>query len=358
MSSSRENLATIKHYSIDLVARDAYTFSVQITDTNDHAVIADLTLDPMDNTLAAVLSKTAIEKLGADAGVVLETLSNVLPEKIGAKEFVVLPVGTDLTGYVPAENAEFKRLRQVSRLDLEKSAALVLASHQDLVTELDAKCEMVVGMSEIARRLSHAKPYDEIFAFLEGHADFTPGKMTEYKDEDVQGKRARFNNSKVVPIAILNAEKRLCGVIRVLAMGNQFGYLSDETMNQELISLDKFPGANVDEQKKNRGIFLLAYLARKTCALVHEQDHFLMIAAAGREEIYDAIGMQRFPISGYAVMMKLGRPGSALVAIKEKLVKPFSQAEAVSSLGVMPAPVGGRAETEAKAHVEKVGLNQ
>jgi hypothetical protein len=125
-------------------------------------------------------------------------------------------------------------------------------------------------------------------------------------------------------------------------MGNGFMYLSDETLDQEMLPLEKFHGDTAEEKAKNRGKFLLAYLANKACSLVKDQDHFLMIAASGREDIYDAIGLKTFPIKSddYVVTMKLGKPGLALTTIKEKLVKPsFSEVAAISKLGVIPAPV-------------------
>src|SRR5205085_2854158 len=151
------------------------------------------------------------------------------------------------------------------------------------------------------------------------HANFTPGKMTEYKEEEIEGAKARFNNSNVKTIALLNQQNRLCGIIRSLSMGNKFAYLSDETINQEILPLEKFQGNNVDEQIKNRAKFLLAYLANIACSLAKNQDHFLMIAASGREDIYDSVGFQTFPIQSndYVVTIKLGKPGLSLTSIKE-----------------------------------------
>jgi hypothetical protein len=359
MSLSRKNLGLVKNYSIDLATIDTNTFSIQVINLSDQTILADLPLDPMDNTLAAVLDKHALSKLGEDAVFVLKALSELLQEQIGAKEFVVLPTGADLPGYVPAQHAEFKRLRHASREDLEKRAFAILEQYSGLANELDKTHECVVGMPAIIKGLQHDKPYEEIFALLENHANFTVGKMTEYKDEDIQGKKARFNNSNVVPLAMLDSSQRLCGLIRVLSMGNKFGYLSDETINQEIIPAEKFPGSTVEEQKKNRSLFLLAYLTSKACALVKDQDHFLLIAAAGREDIYDAIGMQTFPIKSndYVVTMKLGKPGPLLNSIKDKLIKPFSNVEAISKLGITPGPVISKTETNIGVQ-QFQGLNQ
>jgi hypothetical protein len=342
MSLSRRNLGTVKNYSIDLVTKDANTFSVQIVDSNTRGLVADLPLDPMDNTLAGVLNKYELQELGEDAEPVLKVLSELLQEHIGAKEFIVLPAGANLPGFVPAQDAAFKRLRHANRADLEKKTASILEQYSVLTAELNESYECLTGMSAIEKGLQHDKPNEEIHGFLLGHANFTVGKTNEYKDEDIQGKKARFNNSKVVPLALLNSSHRLCGVIRALSMGNRFAYLSDETVNQEIISAEKFPGSTIDEQKKNRNIFLLAYLLNKTCAALQDQDHLLMIAASEREDIYAAVGMQTFPIQSndYVVTMKLIlKPGLALTAIKEKLIKPFSEVGAINVLGLTPAPV-------------------
>lgn len=354
MSLTRKSIKLVKNYSIDFVTKDANTFAIQVSDLNDGTVLADLPFDPMDNTLAAVLDKNTIAKLGADAELVLQTLSETLQEQIGAKEFVVVPAGSSLPGYTPAEQAEFKRLRHASRETLDKQTDAILSQYSELTAELDEKSTCAAGMPDIIKELQHDKPYEEIFALLEGHANFTVGKMSEYKDEDIQGKKARFNNSNVMPLAILDANKRLAGLIRVLSMGNQFSYLSDETINQEIIPADKFPGNSVDEQKKNRSIFLLAYLVNMACIAAKGQNHFLLIAAAGREDIYEAIGMQNFPIkdNDYVVTMKLGKPGPLLASVKEKLITPFSNVAATNRLGLNPAPVANQAEL--KAEVEQL----
>jgi len=342
MSLPRTPLSNVGQYSIDLVVQDEYTYSIQILDLSNQAILADLPFDPMDNTLGAVIDKDAIAKLGIDAAPVLEALSKILQEQIGAKELVVMPTGFILPGYILPQNAEFKRLRQASHTDIEIGAASILERHQDLVMELDKKYEMVFGIAELMKKIPHNKPYEEISDFLEGHADFTPGKMTEYKEEDIQGKKARFSNRNVTTIAMLNQQQVLCALLRGLSMGNGFMYLSDETINQDILPLEKFHGDTAEEKEKNRGIFLLAYFLNKACLLVKDQDQFLIIAASGREDIYDAIGFQTFPIKSddYVATMKFSKPGLALAAIKEKLIRPsFSEVAAISKLGALPAPV-------------------
>ena len=341
MSLSRTTLSLgARDYYFDILSKDKSTYSVQISNSNNQ-MIADLPLDPMDNTLAAVLDKNAISKLGEDTGIVLNTLSEILQEKIGAKEFVLVPTSVNLPGYIPAQDAEFKRLRHVDRIALEKSSFAILEQYREVTKELDEKYEIVLGIGELEKELQHNKPYEEIFALLNNHANFTPGKMTEYKEEDIEGAKARFNNNMVKIIAMLNQQHRLCGIIRSLSMGNKYSYLSDETINQEILTLEKFQGNTADEKAKNRATFLLAYLANRACSLVKDQDHFLMIAASGREDIYDAVGLKNFPIksSDYVATMKLGKPGSILTSIKENIIKlSFSKAAAIGNIGLMPIP--------------------
>jgi hypothetical protein len=77
---------TYQHNTLTRRINSRNTFSVQISDSN--SVVADLPLDPLDNTLAAVLDENALSKLGKDAEIVLNELSKFLQEQIGAKEFI------------------------------------------------------------------------------------------------------------------------------------------------------------------------------------------------------------------------------------------------------------------------------
>ncbi len=341
MALSRKVLTTVGNYSIELVAQNANTYSIQILDLNDHTILANLPLDPMDNTLAAVIDKNTIAKLGAAAPAVLESLSKALQEQIGGKEFLVVPPGVDLPEYILAQNAGFKRLRQASRADLEKTTASILDEYKDLVRELDQTKEIIVGIASLTKKLPPQNPYEEILVFLAKHADFTPEKMIEYNQEDIQGKKARFNNHHVTTIAMLDQQQRLCGIVRGLFMGNEFMYLSDETVNQEILPLDKFQG-----DAKTRSKFLLAYLVNKVCALV-KQNYLLIIAADKREDIYDGIGFQTFPMKSedYVVRMKLAKPAPALADVKEKLLQPSSEMAVISKVGVMPSPLASAAGT-------------
>lgn len=347
MPLTRKSLSSVPPYSIDLVTKDAYTFAIQIMDHGTREVVVELPLDPMDNTLAGVIDKTALEKLGVNAEAVLNELSTVLQAQIGAKEFVILPAGANLPGYLPAEQVtQFGRLRHASRQALETSTLSILNKYKDLTVELNMSCGFVAGMSVIEGVLTPSgKAYDALLTLLENHANFTPGKMNEYKEEQVQGSKARFNNGSVLPIALLDSNNSLRGVIRVLSMGNGFAYISDETIDQEIIPLDRFQGETLEAKQKNRSEFLLAYLLRAAC-VCDGQEHFLLIAASGRVDVYEALGLQVFPIlsrdyilsKDYVVTAKPGAPGPLLTSIKVELVKPFSNASAMSSFGVLPMP--------------------
>lgn len=351
MSLPRINLAVVNHYSIDLTKKDQFTYSIQLRDLNEESILSDLSLDPMDNTLAAVIDKDTVSKLGADAASVLEKIATVLPEKIGVKEFIIVPKTANFPGFIPVqENTEFTRTRHANRKELEKSTEAILKQHSDLEDQLDKQTELVMGINELVKKIPHHKPYHEILALLETHADFTKEKMQEYEAEDVQGVKARFNGEKVTTIAMLNEQKdkeeqknqkHLCAIVRCLAMGNKFGYLSDETVNQNILPLEKFPGNSPEEQMKERAKFLLAYIANRACKIATDQDNFLMIAARGREDIYDAVGFKQFPIvsDDYVVMMKFTRePRPLMQSIQKNLVEPeFSNVEAINRMGINAA---------------------
>src|SRR5579862_4614325 len=180
---SVESNESKNNYEIRIANKDRYTDSVQITDASSQVMI-DLPLDPMDNTLAAKISNDAIAKLGQDAEEILKNLSVFLREQMGAKEFIIIPTNAKLPNFTPAQDHGFKRARHASRIALEKSSAAILEQHKDLVMELDSQYEIVSGIKELEKKLDHDNPYNEIYALLNKHANFTPGKMSEYKYED------------------------------------------------------------------------------------------------------------------------------------------------------------------------------
>lgn len=358
-------LSTIGHYSIDVVAKNEYTYSVQVTDLINNSTLIDLPLDPMDHTLAGVIEQRAIDALNADNATtpVLQALSKALREQIGAKEIILLPKGNTLPEYVPAQDFQkCKRLRHVNRTALETQSNAILEDYPALVKELDSLNNIAVGIKNIVEQLSKASninPYEKIQQFLQKNGDFTDGKMAEYTREDVKGKKARCHNSNVEVISalkdknplndkdVLKDENELTAFVRKLTMSSKFAYLSDETVDQNIIPLDKFSGKTVIEKAYKRGVFLLAYLASKACEVLKAQnatqDEFLMIAADGREGIYGALGLKEFDQKNndndYVVTMNFNKPGDVLNLIKRRILEVgFSNAQAVSKVGLMPAP--------------------
>lgn len=333
MRSNHQILADAGHYAITHVTHDEATHSIQIIDTRDNAIIADLHLDPMDNTLAGKISADSMTRLGADAEMILNVLSSTLQKKIGAKELILLPTDSTLPDYIPAESHSFKRTRHASRHRLEESTGAILAEHTALTALLDENFDIVIG-SENARKLIF-KFEERVFDLLNNHANFTEEKMTEYKSEDIQGVKARLTNSNVSAAFLLDKQRRLCGMIRSLAMGDNISYLSDETIVQDIISLNQFSGDTEQEKSHNRSIFLLAYVVNRVLAQIKQHDHFAIIAASGRENTYETVGFQSFPmqIPGYTLVIKLAPPCTLLNEIKSQLVTPPSNVSAIRQFG-------------------------
>lgn len=344
-----KNLTISGQYSINLVSENAHTHSIQVSDSRDGTVLVDLPLDPMDNMLASAVEMNVSKKLGADAETVFAVLSQVLREQIGAKEFVVMPVGVDLSGYVRVEMHEFNRSRQAARVELAAQSGILLDQYRELVSMLDEQYELVVGAEQLSNRL--AQPYLSIFHLLEKHARFTAEKMIEYKTEDLLGMYSRVNNRHVLPIGMVNRKSgHLCGFLRSLDMKNGFAYLSDETIDQNIVSLDSFAGETPKEKEKNRDTFLLAYFMNKAADILRAYDQFLIIAADKREANYDAVGFRAFPLNSdkYVARMKFGKRGPLLDAIKARILTPaFSNVSAIVSLGMRASPLEAQMKNEA-----------
>jgi hypothetical protein len=350
-------LTTVGNYVITLEGQDETTFSIQISDTRDNTIIVDLPLDPMDNTLAGTISADAIKKMGNDAQVVLEALSKTLQEKIGAKEFVLLPAGYTLPGFVPVQDHTFKRMRQGNRKDIIQYTDAILHQYADLAAMLDQQYNFVVGVNNIRKQVF--KFEQRVFDLFIEHANFTEEKMIEYKSEGIPGAKSRLNNSNVTVVAMLDKQSNLCGMLRSLAMGGEIAYLSDEIIIQNIISLDKFLGATDKEKAQNRGAFLLAYFANRAVSQIGHQEIFVIIAAAGRESIYEAIGFQALPINSqdYTLTIKLGASCLLLNKIKKQLITPPSNMMAVNQFGaIQSADVQATQVSELKHEEMKAGL--
>ena len=108
---------------------------------------------------------------------------------------------------------------------------------------------------------------------------------------------SRFKSEYIRPIVMLENDK-IVGIVRALLMGNGFVYLSDEVVNQDIVPLERFSGDLEEKQAYNRELFLLAYLMNKACKLgLADQTHLFIIAAKGREAIYDQAGYKKFPLA-------------------------------------------------------------
>lgn len=316
LSDRNQQLSKVSHFSINLVSDNATTYSIQIIDCDKEEVVIALPLDPMDNTLAATISKESIVKLGEDAANVLNELSTVMREKIGAKEFILMPQGSALPQFTPAEAHGFKRLRHASRADLSRAINEILSAHTKSTLILNEEYQVKTG-NQINPQLA--------LNLVNGHANFTEGKMAEYKEEERNGMRARLNNGNTgfSVVTMWDKENNLRGLIRCLGMGNGFAYLSDETINQDILPLAAFAGKDEAEQSCNRSIYLLAYFVNAFLNTT-DHNHFVIIAASGRENIYEAIGFKKFPINAndYALSINLSAPQKLLCEIKEIMVKP------------------------------------
>ena len=316
-----ENLAIGKNFSIDLIVKNDYTHSIQISHLSTKKVLQTIPFDPTDRTIAGSISKDALHSLDGEADNALRILSETLLQKLGAKEFIVVPAEKTLSNFTVPEKSGFARFRHCHRERFYASTKEILEKHKELTLELDKKYHFVIDEKMLMQGKNVKQRYQEINSILE-KARFTAGKMEEYKDEELQGKMSRLKNEFVRPIVMLDKKGHIAGMVRALLMGNNFAYLSDEVINQEIIPLEKFSGTSIEEQKYKRELFLLSYLMNKTCQLgLVDQNHLFIIAANGREKIYEQVGYKDFPLDlpGWKVMMKLGPPGPALTKAQENI---------------------------------------
>ncbi len=313
-----------RSFSIKIIT-EGLSSSIQIRDEKQ-TVVLNLPIDPMDNTIPAVISAEALERLGDAKDQVLKLVSDFMLNQVGAKRFLLVPTGTTLKGFVPAEKSEpFERLRHCSRKQLTEKTEVLLAKYAYLTARLDAEFKFTASEASI-RGEEGDRHYRENCAFLEGHAQFLKSKMAEYKEEAVAGMMARCKNEDVTPIRMeVETTRHLFGFVRAFRMDKGFAYFCDETVNQKTLPLEFFAGSNADEQAKNRNTFLLAYLLNRASSKLIDQKDFIIMAAFGRETIYEALGFEKFPrnaADGYTLLVgPRGAPGPALVKAKEDLLQ-------------------------------------
>lgn len=323
--SSVRCLAKGQNYSIDYrIDQDQVMHSIQIAQLSPVKILATVAVDPMDHMVAGSIGPEALKELGDEANEALDALSKVLLENFGAKELIIFPESKEakmnLPGFIPIQNAEFKRFRHASKADLIAATQKILSVYPALKSILDNRYDFVRD----AKTFLQDRPGKQLFAIqqLLSTAGFTQSKMKEYEFEDFQGKYARITSQHVIPIFMVdrNNNNHPIGMVRILKMGNTMGYLSDEVVNQNILPLDKFQGQDAKEQTSNRAMFLLSYLINQASKIAPEDlQHICFIAAAGREAMYDAAGAQLFPITGLRAVMNFGAPKPALQQAKENI---------------------------------------
>lgn len=329
----KTNLVQEKNFSIDLVTEDACTSSVQISRWPNEKVLARFPIDPTDNTIVGSIDKDRLVELGDEADYALQALSRALLENLGAKEFIMVSENISLPAFTEPQDSGFARMRQSGRAALMDKTAAILNRYPNLIAEMDERFHLITDVKSLLADTNISERYGAIHDILDNSARFSEGKHDEYKLEDLQGKMARVNNKYVSPFFLMDKANNIAGMVRSLSMKNHFAYLSDEVVNQENLSYEQFPGVNTEEQKKNREVFLLAYLMNRACQALNNKTHLFIIAAGGREALYDQIGWQAFPpkpeeLQGWKMMMKLSGPQLLLTEIKGNIKElPLTETE-------------------------------
>lgn len=319
---SRTNLASGSNFSIDVVSHNNYTYAIQISQLPSHDVLQIIPIDPTDNTIAGTIDVNALSPLGAEAKTVLQVLSEKMSSQLGAKEFMIVSGEGNLAEFIqPEENAKFTRFRHGDLDELKRHTKIILSDYPNIAAELDKRFNFVSDEKSLMAGRDCKQRYQEVTTVLE-KSRFTSGKLEEYKNEELQGKISRFKSEFIRPIVMLDEQGNIAGMVRVLMMGNQFAYLSDEVMNQDIISWERFSGTTEAEKKQNREMFLLAYLMNKVCQFgLADQNHVVIIAAKDREDIYEDVGFKEFPlkIDGWNAVMKFGPKGPLLETIQRTI---------------------------------------
>jgi len=318
----QENLIKREHFSIDFVVTDYYTHEIQLTQLPEQKVLVSIAVDPTDRTVAGCIDADNLIVLGDEARAATECLSRVLLEQFGAKQLmIVTSEATFASAYQSPEQLEFKRFRSVHRKQLFEETKKILGEYKTFTAELDEKCYMATDEESLLKHKSVQERYQEISGIL-AQSGFTPGKLTEYKQEELQGKLSRFKSQLVKSIVILDRNSHdIVGMVRALEMGNRFSYLSDEVMRQDLISLERFSGNDESQKKIQRETFLLAYIMNKASQALLNESHLFAIAAEGRESVYAQVGFEQIPkhFHGWKAVINLSAPMPALIHAQERI---------------------------------------
>lgn len=292
--------------------------------------IRQITFDPMDHFGAAVIT-TRLAPSPSDREKYYTQLATISGEEsIGGKWLVLipkedkLPVETKGSAFQPLAQAD-TRFRQCDRETLLKQTQQILEKYPAETKLLDAKLTPKQGY------ITHKT----INRFIVENANFIPSKMLEEKQEDERGNATRFEHTKVQPLFLaedpMGPKPRLVGVIRALSVGYGVAYLSDETVLQNIIPFDSFTGKDENEKRYARWQFLLAYLFHQT-AKTNETTHFVIIAAKGRELMYEALGFKKFEATfagEFSAYVRFSNPGPLLKKTKETLIQEFCRVNLV-----------------------------
>lgn len=314
----KENLARESSVSIDLLVQEDFTHFVQLTQLPSNRVLQVFPVDPMDHTVTGVISSDTWRAFGEEPEVLLSVLSQALLTQLGAKEFLVLPGEKSLPGFTLPEESGFSHLRYSERYNLIKQSAAVLEGYKDLTKAFDQHYHFTFSEPDLMTGHDPIERYQAIHAILEQ----APNKMAEYPGQELQVQMSRFKSNFVRPIVMQDRLGRVTGMVRALLMGPKFAYLSNEVINQDLVPFDQFPGSSVEDQKAKRELFLLSYLMNRACAQgLWDQDHLFIIAASGREKIYEQAGYQNYPfcVEGHVVAVNLGSPGPFLLRAQNRI---------------------------------------
>jgi len=293
-----------------------------------------LACDVTDNTVATLISNSAD----------LPGIARGIDKITGAKRFlaVLTQPGKEIVapeGYVLAQaHKSFTRMRHGNREVILETTAKILAEHKELVSELDNHLKLSIDEHDLVAGQSVGEVYKKIHELLVGHAGFTASKIEEYSQEDIFGKMARFKSHGISFAALIKKENNdFIGIVRALDMGGSFCYLSDETINQSVLCLNHF--SNNEEQRRR---FLFAYLMNRTCCTLPPSKHdFIIIAAAGREALYNMMGFDVLNLKNAAVFIQLGAPTQTFKDIKAKqidFVKTAFETEMKITAEISPTP--------------------
>ena len=318
---SKVHLAQGKNFSIAAVIKYNYTHYIQISQLPMDNVLVIIPFDPASSTVAGVIDRNALIPLGEEAEIALQVLSEVLTQKVGAQEFLIIPEEKSLQKFVAPENCDLTRHRHCDRAALLKNTARILAENKEAVLQLDRYYHFVSDEATLMSGRDVQQRYQEISEFLQ-KARNSKDNVNEHKNENLQIIMSCFRSDYVKPIVMLDKKDNIVGLIRALIMGNGFAYLSDEVINQTVISAEYFTGESIEERNQNKERFLLAYFLHVACNLMlTQQTNLIILPLKGREKMYDLVGCSSFPmpLQGCKAVAYFGPEGNIFKETQERI---------------------------------------